>query len=120
MAASEGWSITKTEENDSVLAPGSSSKLPFIKDYFEVVGENERKCCLCSSTVKITKSSNWGMKSHFTNKHSTEPLLKSRKPKARLTVSQASCQAPTIFLLLHIHIVPGSEQWEIKGIQFHL
>lgn len=42
MAASEGWSITKTEENDSVLAPGSSSKLPFIEDYFEVVGENER------------------------------------------------------------------------------
>lgn len=87
MEASGGWTIiSQAEENINSIVPVSSSE-PSINDYFEKVGENERKCRLCFATVKVNHS-NWNMKSHFKHKHSTEwstkfePFLKT-KPKVR-------------------------------------
>lgn len=91
MAAPGDWSIIKTaEENNNAIVPCSNFKKPSIDDYFEEVDEVKRKCRLCSSTVKVTAVSNWGMKSHLKHKHSTEwsskfePFLRTVKTKVRM------------------------------------
>lgn len=72
MAAAKGAGLIKIEENGEVFVPVTTSVVPSIKNYFDVIGDNERKCRLCSSIVKVHASSSWGLKSHFKNKHPTE------------------------------------------------
>lgn len=73
MTASDRWSIiNELEENNNSFVPPSNSGKPSVYDYFEKVGDFERKCRLCSSTVKITAKSGWGMKQHFKLKHHTK------------------------------------------------
>lgn len=55
-----------------MIRADSNSNVSSIKDYFDVIGELERKCRLCASTVEITANSNCGMKIHFMRKHFTE------------------------------------------------
>lgn len=72
MEASGGWTVISTEENNNAIVPDLNSNVSSIENYFEAIGELERKCRLCSTTVKVTPKSKWNIKRHFKAKHSIE------------------------------------------------
>lgn len=67
-----GWTVITPEENNNAIALDPNYNVSSIKDNFEAIGEFERKCRLCSSTVKITPRSKWNMNRHFKKQHSIE------------------------------------------------
>lgn len=92
MAASDGWVIIPFDENNNSIGLHSkdtenSARLT-IRDYFDVIDEKERKCHLCSATIKITAKSYWNLKTHFKSKHFDEwtklqSAARIAKPKVR-------------------------------------
>lgn len=89
--ASEEWTIiSQPEVNNNVTAPESSKHVvKDINDYFEVVGDVERKCILCSREMRLNAEKNsWPLKRHFKSKHQAEwnkllPFMKKYKSKVR-------------------------------------
>lgn len=92
MATAGGWTIIPPEEKHNSVDTGKKRNpdVPCISDYYEVVGEYERKCRLCFTTIKIAPTTGWNMKVHFKRKHANEwstqfePFLRPTKSKVRL------------------------------------
>lgn len=93
MAAPKGWNIMnddQRDENSNRIVPGSSG-VSNINDYFEEVGDFERKCTLCSKVLRLNRNKSiFNLNIHFEKKHKAEwtelePFVKKRqrKPKVR-------------------------------------
>lgn len=75
LIAPEGWTIISEPEVNTIVTALESSKhvVKDINDYFEVVGDVERKCNLCSREIRLNAEKNsWPLKRHFKSKHQAE------------------------------------------------
>lgn len=95
MAAPEGWTIINQaeENNNSFVSDPSGDAMPSLNDYFEVTGNLDRRCNLCSRELRLNaKKDSWALKRHFKSQHQTEwaklkPFMSTRpgRPNVRLS-----------------------------------
>lgn len=91
LIGAEAWNaISQSEENNILVVLDHSDNVEKgINDYFEVIGDFDRKCNLCSREIRLnTTKSVFSLKRHFKSKHlaewtKLESFMNIRKPKVR-------------------------------------